>query len=102
MTAYWLCYCSHGWSLRGDKPFAVMVADLATARDMVLLSSTEGRLLTDPRRPVVLLARRSTGHLPTEPLAADVTTSSKDSPHRNAHSLADGPRQNVRRTRRRK
>jgi len=42
---------------RGDKPFAVMVVDLAAARGLVRADETEAALLTGPRRPVVLLAR---------------------------------------------
>ena len=42
---------------RGDKPFAVMVADLAAAREIVELSEEEERLLGGVRRPV-MLARR--------------------------------------------
>ncbi len=44
---------------RGDKPFAVMVADLAAAEAIAELSAAEHDLLTDFRRPVVLLARRA-------------------------------------------
>ncbi len=44
---------------RGDKPFAVMVADLATARELAHIGAAEAALLTDPRRPVVLLPRRA-------------------------------------------
>ncbi len=43
---------------RGDKPFAVMVADLETAELIADLTLAERDLLTDPRRPVVLAARR--------------------------------------------
>ncbi len=43
---------------RGDKPFAVMVADLTTAEALADLSGAERDLLTDPRRPVVLASRR--------------------------------------------
>ncbi len=43
---------------RGDKPFAVMVRDLAAARDAGRASATpRPTLLTGSRRPVVLLAR---------------------------------------------
>jgi hydrogenase maturation protein HypF len=42
---------------RGDKPFAVMVADLAAARALTGVSDGEAALLGGPRRPVVLLAR---------------------------------------------
>jgi hydrogenase maturation protein HypF len=42
---------------REDKPFAVMVADLATARLLCEVDETAARLLTSMRRPIVLLPR---------------------------------------------
>ncbi|MEJ7628452.1 MAG: carbamoyltransferase HypF [Nocardioidaceae bacterium] len=44
---------------RGSKPFAIMVPDLAVAREIVRLDEAEELLLTDPRRPIVLLRRRA-------------------------------------------
>ena len=44
---------------RGGKPFAVMVADLATARRVAVLSDAEERLLTGPQRPIVLAPKRA-------------------------------------------
>jgi hydrogenase maturation protein HypF len=43
---------------RGAKPFAVMVADVATARSLAEVDGTAERLLTSPARPIVLLPRR--------------------------------------------
>ncbi|WP_206685846.1 carbamoyltransferase HypF [Kribbella qitaiheensis] len=43
---------------RGDKPFAVMAADLDTARRLAFVDEDEARLLTDHRRPIVLVRRR--------------------------------------------
>ncbi|HEY2281072.1 MAG TPA: carbamoyltransferase HypF [Streptosporangiaceae bacterium] len=43
---------------REDKPFAVMVADIAAARELCEVDETAGRLLTSARRPIVLLPRR--------------------------------------------
>ncbi|HEX3827958.1 MAG TPA: carbamoyltransferase HypF [Sporichthyaceae bacterium] len=43
---------------RGDKPFAVMVADVTVAHRIARLDEAELDLLTDPRRPVVLAPRR--------------------------------------------
>jgi len=43
---------------RVDKPFAVMVADLATARSVASIDEDEARLLTSRERPIVLVARR--------------------------------------------
>lgn len=43
---------------RGDKPFAVMAADLDVVRSLVETTPEEEVLLTGPRRPVVLLPRR--------------------------------------------
>jgi len=44
---------------RGGKPFAVMVADVETARTLADLTEDDERLLTDIRRPVVLVPRRA-------------------------------------------
>jgi hydrogenase maturation protein HypF len=43
---------------RGDKPYAVMMRDLETAKEHVKLSDQEQRLLTSPQRPIVLLRKR--------------------------------------------
>ena len=43
---------------REDKPFAVMVADLAAARRLVDVDTAAADLLTSPARPIVLLPRR--------------------------------------------
>jgi hydrogenase maturation protein HypF len=48
---------------RGDKPFAVMAADLATAGALVDLDGTEAALLTGRTRPVVLARRRAAAAL---------------------------------------
>jgi hydrogenase maturation protein HypF len=44
---------------RGDKPFAIMVPDLATARAVAHVDDVEAALLTSTRRPIVLLRRRA-------------------------------------------
>jgi hydrogenase maturation protein HypF len=43
---------------REDKPFAVMVPDLDAARALAVLGPADERLLSGPRRPVVLVPRR--------------------------------------------
>jgi hydrogenase maturation protein HypF len=43
---------------RVDKPFAVMVADLETARSIAEIDADETRLLTSGERPIVLLPKR--------------------------------------------
>ncbi|HEY6038483.1 MAG TPA: carbamoyltransferase HypF, partial [Kofleriaceae bacterium] len=43
---------------RDEKPFAVMVADLAEARALAVISPAEAALLASPERPIVLVARR--------------------------------------------
>jgi hydrogenase maturation protein HypF len=60
---------------RGDKPFAIMVADEETAAAVAFLTDADRRLLADPRRPVVLLPRRPGGPLT---LAPDVAPDSPD------------------------
>ena len=48
---------------RGDKPFAVMVADPAEARRYARVSTEEARLLASRERPIVLLASRAGSRL---------------------------------------
>jgi hydrogenase maturation protein HypF len=43
---------------RVDKPFAVMVRDLAAAEQLAVIDHDEAALLTSPQRPIVLLRRR--------------------------------------------
>lgn len=42
---------------RGDKPFAVMVSDLAAARRIATIDDASARLLSGPQRPIVLVPR---------------------------------------------
>ncbi|HEV7827489.1 MAG TPA: carbamoyltransferase HypF [Pseudonocardiaceae bacterium] len=53
---------------REDKPFAVMVADLATAHKMCVIDRVGEQVLSGRRRPVVLLPRR-----PDAPVAPAVS-----------------------------
>jgi hydrogenase maturation protein HypF len=46
---------------RDDKPFAVMVADLDRARELVELTDVGAEVLGSARRPIVLASRRATG-----------------------------------------
>jgi hydrogenase maturation protein HypF len=43
---------------RGDKPFAVMVADIATAHSIAAVDEASERLLSGPQRPIVLAPRK--------------------------------------------
>ncbi len=43
---------------RGDKPFAVLVPDLSTAREIAVVGDLEAELLASSRAPIVLLRRR--------------------------------------------
>ena len=45
---------------RDDKPFAVMVADLAAADRLCVLDEAARAVLTSPRRPIVLAPRAPT------------------------------------------
>jgi hydrogenase maturation protein HypF len=53
---------------RDEKPFALMVRDLAAARALCEISSSEESLLVSPRRPIVLLRRQ-----PEAPVAEEVS-----------------------------
>ena len=44
---------------REDKPFAVMAPNLESARELAIINELEQRALSSPRRPVVLLDRRT-------------------------------------------
>ncbi|MEV0972259.1 carbamoyltransferase HypF [Microtetraspora glauca] len=46
---------------REDKPFAVVVADVAAARELCVVGPVAERLLTAPARPIVVLPRRAAG-----------------------------------------
>ncbi|MFF9348812.1 carbamoyltransferase HypF [Streptomyces sp. NPDC014734] len=61
---------------RGGKPFAVMVADLDVAGELVTMTEDEKGLLTDARRPIVLLPRR--GDAPAAGVAQAVAPGSPD------------------------
>lgn len=58
---------------RGNKPFAVMVADLSGARTFVCTDQEEEALLSDPRRPIVLLRRRPDSAVRVAPSVAPDT-----------------------------
>ncbi len=62
---------------RGDKPFAVMAASLDAARRYVRFDDAEEKLLTDIRRPIVLLRRRKAGRIPSR-LADSVAPDNPD------------------------
>jgi hydrogenase maturation protein HypF len=47
-----------GRKVRQDKPFALMVRDLAQVRELCRVGPEEEALLTSPARPIVLLERR--------------------------------------------
>ncbi|MGX9791016.1 carbamoyltransferase HypF [Mycobacterium sp. MMS18-G62] len=58
---------------RGDKPFAVMVPDLATARSITDVDGASARSLSGPQRPIVLMPR-----LPGAPVADSVAPHNPD------------------------
>jgi hydrogenase maturation protein HypF len=58
---------------REDKPFALMAPDLAAARRLCRIEEAAERLLSSPRRPIVLLPR-----LPDAPVAPAVAPGNRD------------------------
>jgi hydrogenase maturation protein HypF len=58
---------------RGDKPFAVMVSDLATARTIAEVDTASAGVLSGPQRPIVLMAR-----LPNAPIVDAVAPHNPD------------------------
>lgn len=51
---------------RPEKPFAIMVSDLADAQRVALLSKLEKEILTSPAAPIVLLEQKKPSSLPPE------------------------------------
>jgi hydrogenase maturation protein HypF len=80
---------------REDKPFAVMVADVAAARELAEVDDTAAALLASPRRPIVLLPRRQDAA--PNPAAPNPAAPSPAAPNpvagRLAPSVAPGNRQ---------
>lgn len=76
---------------RGAKPFAIMAADLATARELVMIDDDEVALLAGIRRPIVLLARHAGAE---DRVAAAVAPGNPDLgvmlPHAPLHTLLFG------------
>ncbi len=58
---------------RGDKPFAVMVPDMATAHRIADVDDVSARVLVGPQRPIVLMPR-----LATAPVADSVAPHNPD------------------------
>ncbi|MCC6409322.1 MAG: carbamoyltransferase HypF, partial [Planctomycetes bacterium] len=58
---------------RPHRPFAVMVRDLATARELAVLRPEDERLLASPRAPILLAPRRA-----SSAIAAEVAPESED------------------------
>ncbi len=56
---------------RDEKPFALMVKDIAAARALCQISPAEEVLLLSPRRPIVLLRRRPETVLAEESIAGE-------------------------------
>jgi len=79
---------------RTDKPVAVMVASLAHAREIALVSEAAARALTSPAHPIVLLPRREdVKHRLASNIAPGVRTIGLMLPYAPIHALlvADGP-----------
>lgn len=72
---------------RGEKPFAVMVRDLAQAREWTIVSEEEARLLAAPERPIVLLPRRQQDPPWAAAVAPGITTLGLMLPYSPLHHL---------------
>ena len=77
---------------REDKPFAVMAADLAAARALCEVDDLAARLLTSPRRPIVLLPRRDATGRPSRAAIRAARSPGAD-PAQLAAAVAPGNRQ---------
>lgn len=72
---------------RGDKPYAVMIRDLETAKKYVKLNDQEQRLLTSPQRPIVLLHKREDSMQSLEKVSPGLGSLGVMLPYSGAHLL---------------
>lgn len=72
---------------RGDKPYAVMMRDLATAKRYARVTSEEERLLTSPQRPIVLLHKEETAARTLEEVSPGLGNIGVMLPYSGAHML---------------
>lgn len=71
---------------RSDKPFAVMAPDIITIGDFCTLAEADTKSLTDPRRPIVILTRRTRTTI-SEAVAPNNNTVGVMLPHTPLHHL---------------
>jgi hydrogenase maturation protein HypF len=72
---------------RGDKPYAVVMRDLKTAKNYVLVSEAEENLLTSPQRPIVLLHKREDAKNKLERISPGLGNLGVMLPYSGAHLL---------------
>ena len=72
---------------RGDKPYAVMMRDLGTAKKYVRVSEAEEKLLTSPQRPIVLLHKREDAKNKLERISPGLGNLGVMLPYSGAHLL---------------
>jgi len=72
---------------RGDKPYAVMIRNLETAKRYVNLSDQEQKLLTSPQRPIVLLHKREDSMQTLEKVSPGLGNLGVMLPYSGAHLL---------------
>jgi hydrogenase maturation protein HypF len=75
---------------RVDKPFAIMVANVETVRQIAHLSPLEAQWLTSKERPILLLQKKS-NHLLTDELAPGNSTIGVMLPYTPLHTLLFTP-----------
>ncbi len=72
---------------RGDKPYAVMMRDLETAKKYVDMNDQEQQLLTSPQRPIVLLSKRENSFHALERVSPGLGNLGVMLPYSGAHLL---------------
>lgn len=72
---------------RGEKPYAVMMRDLATAERYVVMDDQERKLLTSPQRPIVLLHKNDDARDPLEGVSPGLGNIGVMLPYSAAHLL---------------
>jgi hydrogenase maturation protein HypF len=72
---------------RGDKPYAVMMRDIGTAKKYVRMSKTEEEMLTSSQRPIVLLNKREDAYQILEKISPGLGNLGVMLPYSGAHLL---------------
>lgn len=72
---------------RGEKPYAVMMRDIAAAKKYASISPEEERLMTSPQRPIVLVKKRAETYTKLQGISPGLMNIGIMLPYSGAHHL---------------